>query len=93
MNPSRNKCSNKKSAEVDDHQSALGLVYVCVHLVLRSHFTNPKKADLGMYGICLLIFFLLYKCKCSFKTYKRHFTLTIGAHWGKIDLWTLRGDL
>ena len=44
MYPSRNKCSNKKSAEVDDHRST-GLVYVRVRLVSRSHFTSPKMAD------------------------------------------------
>ena len=41
MYPSRNKGSNKKSAEVDDHQST-GLVYVRVRLVSSSHFTSPK---------------------------------------------------
>ena len=44
MYPSRNKCSNKKSAEVDDHRST-GLVYVCVCLVSRSHFADLKMAD------------------------------------------------
>ena len=38
------KCSNKKSAEVDDHRST-DLVYICVHLVSRSHFVDPKMAD------------------------------------------------
>ena len=44
MYPSRNKCSNRKSAEVDDHRCT-GLVYVRVRLVSRSHFTDPKMAD------------------------------------------------
>ena len=44
MYPSRNKWSNEKSAEVDDHRSA-DLVHVRVCLVSRSHFADPKMAD------------------------------------------------
>ena len=44
MSPSRNKFSNKKSAEIDD-RSALGLVYVRGCLVSCNHFADPKIAD------------------------------------------------
>ena len=64
MYPSRNKCSNRKSAEVDDHRST-GLVYVRVDvrvcLVSHSHFTDLKMADPANVWDLPINFFLVLK--------------------------------
>ena len=73
MYPRRNKGSNKKAlksiATIVEPEKALPCVlYVHVRLVSRSHSGNPKMADPVNVA----------------HTYKRHFALTIGAHWRKM---------
>ena len=61
-------------------------MYVRVHLVSRSHFSNLKMADpANVWDLPSKNFLVLEVYgRCCFKTYKRHFALTIGAHWRKM---------
>ena len=53
----------------------LGLVYVLVHLVLRSHFTDSKIADSVNVWDSSIIFFFVKKC-----TYCKRWLTSAGAH-------------
>ena len=62
MYPRRNKYSNKralKSQRSSNHRT-LCLVYIHVHLVSRSHFCNPKMADMtNVWDLPIKIFLTL----------------------------------